>query len=294
MLRGVPQLRWPPPRSILEGQGILPQLLNCKCVNIPPVPVPRLESETEPTAEASENGGEGEGGGEGDGEREREGEGERRPAARREVFDEGEGRPRFTPRCTPLRSPYLLACLSVCLSVCVSMCPSPSPSILSLSRAVSGQCEYDPPAGTILPPGEHTLTVLYRPPRSQRHLWEDGTAQTRIEVRTRPKATPAITWAVPEEPLPYPVRLDDELLGAKAAVSGRFSFSPPWDTLLDVGRYAHAPAPAPAPAPIDETSPLLSCRIAVTASRRSSSRWTARTTWRRSCLGASPSSRAPR
>ncbi len=281
MLRGVPQLRWPPPRSILEGQGILPQLLNCKCVNIPPVPVPRLESETEPTAEAPEKGGEGGGEGEGEG----DGEGGRRPAARREVFDEGEGRPRFTPRSTPLRSPYL----PVYLPVCVSMCPSPSPSILSLSRTVSGQCEYDPPAGTILPPGEHTLTVLYRPPRSQRHLWEDGTAQTRIEVRTRPKATPAITWAVPEEPLPYPVRLDDELLGAKAAVSGRFSFSPPWDTLLDVGRYAHAPAPAP-----DETSPLLSCRIAVTASQRSSSRWTARTTWRRSCLGASPSSRAPR
>ena len=42
MLRGVPQLRWPPPKSLLEGQGILLQLLNCKCVNIPPVSLLRM------------------------------------------------------------------------------------------------------------------------------------------------------------------------------------------------------------------------------------------------------------
>ena len=57
-------------------------------------------------------------------------------------------------------------------------------------------------------------------------------------MRTRPKATPAIAWRVPEEPLTYPVRLDERLLDARAAVSGAFSFSPPRDSLLDVGTHS--------------------------------------------------------
>ena len=82
MLRGLPQLRWPPPMSLLEGQGILPEMLNCKCVNIPPVPLSRPEPEPEPVAAGQEEG-DGEGGGDGEEQR-------RRPVAVAVAMDEGE------------------------------------------------------------------------------------------------------------------------------------------------------------------------------------------------------------
>ena len=92
VLRGLPELRWPPPKSILEGQGILLQLLNCKCVNIPPVPLPRPEPEPVAAAEA-EGAGEAVTDDDEAGEEEEPGpepEEEPGPAERRDAMDEGE------------------------------------------------------------------------------------------------------------------------------------------------------------------------------------------------------------
>lgn len=94
--------------------------------------------------------------------------------------------------------------------------------------AVAGTVTYAPPAGTLLRAGmAQTLTVSVAATAN----YEAASASVLLDVM---KATPVVTWPVPEA-IVYGTRLDSRQLNASADVPGLFAYSPGATTLLDAG-----------------------------------------------------------
>ena len=206
--RGFPKLDWPTPPSILEGQGILLQLLCCRCVNIKPVLIPVTLTETDHNAN------------------------EATASTIPEVVDMNNINQENQEKSDFNDSNLLDQNDSVDKETAET---TNEVIIVKKDSFDEGEFVYNPPAGTILPPGVHVLRVHYSPPKDVRHLWEDADFETTLFVRTKPKAHPEIRWHVQEEPFSYPLRLDNSILNAKTNVSGSITYDPPPDTLLDVG-----------------------------------------------------------
>ena len=95
--------------------------------------------------------------------------------------------------------------------------------------ADAGTLTYAPPAGTVLEPGLHTLSVTFTPEDTTRY--RTATASVSIAVG---KATPAIVWA-PPAPITYPAALGAAQLNATAGIAGSFVYTPAAGTVLAPG-----------------------------------------------------------
>jgi PKD repeat protein len=98
----------------------------------------------------------------------------------------------------------------------------------------AGALSYNPPAGTRLPGGRHTLRVI----AADTADYNAATATVEIEVKP---AQQTITWADPP-PLQYGNPLgglqnNATVTGSGPAPAGELSFSPPAGARLDVGRH---------------------------------------------------------
>ena len=148
----------------------------------------------------------------------------------------------FTPTDT---TTYTTATASVTLDVHVTAptinWPTPTPitygtslsaAQLNASSPVSGTFLYTPSAGTVLSPGQQTLTVKFTPTDSVNYTTAFGSV-----VLTLNKATPVITWATPA-PVTYGTLLGPSQLNASANVPGTFAYNPAAGTVLPTGTNA--------------------------------------------------------
>ena len=100
---------------------------------------------------------------------------------------------------------------------------------LNAATAVPGSWAYSPAAGTVLPAGGQTLSVIFTPTDSA--AYNTATATVAISVL---KATPLITWATPAD-IASGTPLGATQLNAVANVPGSFVYSPASGTVLPVG-----------------------------------------------------------
>ena len=92
-----------------------------------------------------------------------------------------------------------------------------------------GTLTYAPPAGTVLEPGPHTVSVTFTPEDPTRY--RTATASVSITVE---KATPAIVWA-PPAPITYPAALGAVQLNATSGIAGSFVYTPAAGTVIAPG-----------------------------------------------------------
>jgi 6-phosphogluconolactonase (cycloisomerase 2 family) len=108
---------------------------------------------------------------------------------------------------------------------------------LDASASVSGTFAYNPPAGTVLAAGSHTLSTTFTPTDTRKY--NNATASVSIVVNPAPspnKTTPTITWAQPAA-ITNPTPLGPAQLDATANVPGTFAYNPPAGTVLDAGTH---------------------------------------------------------
>nr|MBA3847531.1 hypothetical protein [Planctomycetota bacterium] len=114
---------------------------------------------------------------------------------------------------------------------------------LNAVASVPGTFAYDPVAGTILPAGSRTLTVVFTPSDLANN--ESGIAsQVTINVR---KAQPQVTWATPA-PFTFGAALTTLQLSATSTVAGDIAYDPPLGFLLPVGEHVLVATLTPADA----------------------------------------------
>jgi len=105
-----------------------------------------------------------------------------------------------------------------------------SGSQLNATAGVAGSFVYSPVAGTVLPAGNHTLSVTFTPVSAN---YDPATASVTLVVN---RARPTITWNQPD-----PIRVGGQLgpaqLNARADVPGSFDYSPALGTALPVGTH---------------------------------------------------------
>lgn len=102
-------------------------------------------------------------------------------------------------------------------------------TVTATAAPPSGALTYNPPAGTILPAGTHTLTVTAA---ATEFYAAAAKSVTLIVIR----AQPAITWAVPA-PIVYGTALSASQLHATANVPGTFVYTPAAGTVLNAGTH---------------------------------------------------------
>ncbi len=117
--------------------------------------------------------------------------------------------------------------------------PSPEPitygtplSDIQFNATASGEGRfaYVPTKGFILPAGSHTLWVTFTPQ-------SDPTKATQASVSLGvTKATPALTWAVPDV-ITCGTPLDSHQLNAAASIPGTFEYSPAAGAILADGQH---------------------------------------------------------
>ena len=103
-----------------------------------------------------------------------------------------------------------------------------SASQLNATANVAGVFTYSHPAGTILPAGQHTLTVSFDPDSDN---YRGASASVTIEVR---KASPVLTWTTPA-PIVYGTALGAIQLNAAASVAGTWAYAPASGAVLSAG-----------------------------------------------------------
>ena len=108
------------------------------------------------------------------------------------------------------------------------------PEELAATADVPGTFAYDPPAGTVLPAGVHTLAATFTPEDTTRYT--STTAYTALTVNPAPKTTPVITWPAPK-PITAGTALSGKQLNATSSVPGSFVYSPAAGTVLAVGTH---------------------------------------------------------
>jgi hypothetical protein len=100
---------------------------------------------------------------------------------------------------------------------------------LDASSAVAGTFAYNPPAGTMLTAGTHTLSVTFTPTDATDYT----TATTTVQLTVK-QATPTINWTAPTA-IPYGTALSATQLDATSPISGSFNYIPPAGTVLPTG-----------------------------------------------------------
>jgi hypothetical protein len=104
---------------------------------------------------------------------------------------------------------------------------------LNAAASVVGSFSYTPSAGTILNAGPNqTLAVVFSP--ADTVDYKSASATVSINVRSRNRITPTITWAAPTD-ITYGTVLGAVQLDATASVLGTFTYTPSAGTVLDVG-----------------------------------------------------------
>lgn len=105
---------------------------------------------------------------------------------------------------------------------------------LDATANVAGTFTYNPPAGTVLNAGNHTLSTTFAPTNTS--AYNTVTASVTLVVNPPPgtKSTPIISWAQPA-PITNPAPLTSVQLDATANVPGTFVYTPPAGTVLDAG-----------------------------------------------------------
>jgi hypothetical protein len=106
-------------------------------------------------------------------------------------------------------------------------------SLNATSTDVSeGTFEYDPPHGTILPLGTHSITATFTP----KNLGSYHVVSRSVNIEVLEKGTTMIEWEDPAE-LEYPARLTLKELNAVVIPKcrGKFIYTPPEGSTLDVG-----------------------------------------------------------
>ncbi len=94
---------------------------------------------------------------------------------------------------------------------------------------IPGTVVYDPPAGTILTAGTHTLTATFTPNDTANYNTVSGTVSLTVL-----KAVPTVTWSAPSN-ITYGTALGATQLNASASVAGTFTYSPAAGTVLNTG-----------------------------------------------------------
>ena len=138
------------------------------------------------------------------------------------------------------KTDYQAATASVSLTVTPSAAliswPTPAPIVygtplstaqLDATSSLAGSLNYSPGAGTILPAGNHILTVTFTPASGT----STSTQTTTIAVT---QAMPAITWT-PPSPVVAGTLLSGTQLNATASVPGMFVYTPASGTSLVAG-----------------------------------------------------------
>ena len=97
---------------------------------------------------------------------------------------------------------------------------------------VPGTYVYTPPAGTVLSPGSHTLSVTFTP--ADTSSYSSATATVTIQVTSSP--TTSVTWAPPAA-INYGTALGATQLNATATVPGTFVYTPAAGTVLSAGTH---------------------------------------------------------
>jgi hypothetical protein len=94
---------------------------------------------------------------------------------------------------------------------------------------IPGTTVYDPPAGTILTAGTHTLTATFTPNDTANYNTVSGTVSLTVL-----KAATTVTWSAPSN-ITYGTALGATQLNASASVAGTFTYSPAAGTVLSAG-----------------------------------------------------------
>jgi uncharacterized repeat protein (TIGR02543 family) len=137
------------------------------------------------------------------------------------------------------------------------------PDELSAEADVQGTFLYDPPAGSLLSPGVHTLTATFIPagsvataadaatlegdeplvvhgpmesPLAARETSTEVVASVSLVVLAQPRTTPAVDWASPA-PILLGTALSAAQLNASSPVPGTFVYAPAAGTVLGGGTH---------------------------------------------------------
>ena len=126
------------------------------------------------------------------------------------------------------------------LSGSMVMAASGLQAATTASVVAAGTFTYQPPAGTILNAGTHTLTVTFTPQDRDNYAISSRSVLLRVL-----KARPTLAWPAPDD-VTLGMMLSAAQLKATANVPGTLSYSPPLGALLDEGTRTLAVAFTPA------------------------------------------------
>ena len=99
----------------------------------------------------------------------------------------------------------------------------------------AGTITYNPPAGTLLDSGPHTITMTFTPDDPAN--FHTVTSQKQIAVD---KHTTTVTWN-DTRVIVYGTALSEAELNATASTPGTFTYDPPAGTVLNAGTYDSMP-----------------------------------------------------
>lgn len=105
---------------------------------------------------------------------------------------------------------------------------------LDATANVAGIFAYNPPAGTVLNAGNHTLTATFTPTDASAYNTVTASVALVVNPPSGTKTTPVISWSQPS-PITNPAPLTSVQLDATANVPGTFAYNPPSGTVLDAG-----------------------------------------------------------
>ena len=101
---------------------------------------------------------------------------------------------------------------------------------------IKGTFTYSIKIGSILPAGKHKLYVTFEPDEENSKNFIGAEGKQVLEVRTRGKKRPTITWVNPTDII-HPQPLTDKHLNATCSATGELNYFPGLDTILDVGEH---------------------------------------------------------
>ena len=97
---------------------------------------------------------------------------------------------------------------------------------LSANASISGNINYSPTLGAVLPVGTQTLTSTFTPTDTNNYTSVTNSVQIVVS-----KATPVVTWATPNAVV-WGTQLSATQLNATSSVNGTFNYNPPLGTAL--------------------------------------------------------------
>jgi hypothetical protein len=103
---------------------------------------------------------------------------------------------------------------------------------LNAVASAPGTLTYNPPTGTILSTGPHSLHVDFKPYDTANY--SDVPKEVEIDVN---KVIPTITWNKPDD-ITYGTALNSTQLNAVASVPGTLTYNPPTGTILSTGPHS--------------------------------------------------------